>query len=112
MEKEIIVQTAQLISKELYIEEELIGLPDQMDLLRERVAAVVKDLLDFDFGQLLNLLYLMDVDEEKLKEMLHETGETDPHYMIADMIIEREMQKVLSRQKYKQKKLEDDEEAW
>ena len=105
-----VIQTASQITKELGLEDNVLGQPDGLEMLRQRVAAVVEYLLEKDFEKLLNLLYIMDVSEEKIKVALN-TPAVDIHFLIADIIIEREWQKVESRIMYKQEKL-DDEESW
>jgi len=112
IDKSILQQTALLISKELYIDKDEIGLPEHFDLLRQRVVYVIGYLIDNDFEHLLNLLYIMDVDEGKIRAILDDHSILEPKYPIADVVIEREMQKVKTRIEYKQKKIDDDLEAW
>ncbi len=112
IDKSILKQTALLISKELYLEQDEIGLPEHFDLLRERVVYVIGYLIDNDFEHLLNLLYIMDVDELKIRAVLNDPSILEPKYAIADIVIEREVQKVKTRIEYKQNKNEDDLESW
>lgn len=63
------------------------------------LAKVVQQLLNHDFGSLVNGLYRIDVSEENVK-LAMASGE-DVADKIAGLIIEREMQKVVTRQKYK-----------
>lgn len=58
----------------------------------------IRILIDRDFQKLMNILYRIDVNEEKTK-MAFATN--DPANEIAKLIIERELQKVESRKKYK-----------
>lgn len=55
-------------------------------------------LMDRDFQKLLQILYRIDVNEQKAKKAL---SATDPASSIAELIIQRELQKVESRKKYK-----------
>jgi len=66
---------------------------------QEVLAKVIQHLLDNNFERLLNGLYRIDVDEEKVKQAMA-TGE-DVAGKIASLIIEREMQKVVTREKYR-----------
>ena len=112
IDKSLIEQTALLISKELYLDTEEIGTPDTVDLLRERVVYVVEYLMNNNFEQLLNLLYIMDVDEMKITAIINDPSILEPKFDIADVIIEREMKKVQTRIEYKQPKIDDDLECW
>lgn len=60
-------------------------------------------LIHQDFNKLLNILYRIDVDENKLKYALYESvlpaAET-----IADLIIERQQQKIRFREMYRNNK--------
>lgn len=58
-------------------------------------------LLDTQYDTLLNILYRIDVNEEKLNELFGKgTGKFIPS-VLAELIIERSIQKVKFRQKYK-----------
>jgi hypothetical protein len=59
---------------------------------------LIRHLLDNDFERLLNGLYRIDVSEEKVKLAMATTD--DVAEKIALLIIEREMQKVATREKY------------
>ena len=62
-----------------------------------------------DFPGLINLLYRLDINEDKLREILrNHTG--DAGDLIANMIIERQLQKSRSRNLFK--KNDSDEEKW
>ncbi len=111
MAPSLVILTAQQITKELGLDASELGMPDGMELLRERVAYVVEYLLEKDFEKLLNMLYIMDVSEEKIKQVILDESDGLAHYLIADLIIEREWKKVETRLFYKQKKLDDDE-SW
>ena len=50
-------------------------------------------LLVHDFNLLIQLLYRVDVDEEKLKKLLQEQPHTDAAVLITDLLIQRQKQK-------------------
>lgn len=60
---------------------------------------LIRHLLDNDFERLLNGLYRIDVSEEKVKVAMATTDDVAEN--IALLIIEREMQKVATREKYR-----------
>lgn len=59
---------------------------------------VIQHLLDNDFERLLNGLYRIDVDENKVKMAMATDNVAEN---IARLIIERELQKVETRRRYK-----------
>lgn len=71
---------------------------NRLDKLQQWLSEEVRLLLDHDFQRLLNILYRIDVSEKKTKKAL--TG-SNPADAIAGLIIERELQKVETRKKYK-----------
>jgi hypothetical protein len=67
-----------------------------------------------DFEHLLYLLYRIDVHEDKVRSMLKSQKGGDAATIIADLIIERQQQKVKSRKLFHFSRPEDisEEEAW
>ena len=101
MEDQNLKAGAALIVKDFDLDSEnfLGGHPVSVDLVISKLTAVVEHLLDQDFNKLLNILYRIDISEEKLKLALSQNAE-QPAKVIAQMIFEREMQKVETRKKY------------
>ncbi len=69
-----------------------------LDKLQEWLAREISILLDRDFQYLLNVLYRIDVSEEKVKQAF---AGNEPAFNIAGLIIERELKKVETRKKYR-----------
>ena len=65
----------------------------------------ISDLLDTKYDTLINILYRIDVEEEKLNKLF--SGKDREHIpeALADIIIERSLQKIIFRQMYKEGKL-------
>ena len=81
--------------------------------IREQLSQNVNDLIVNDFQKLVSLLYRIDVSESKLKQLLKEENHEDAGKIIADMIIERQLQKIKTRQQFKQPdKNIDESEKW
>jgi hypothetical protein len=78
--------------------------PENKDNLQQ-VRAVLIDKIDYllshDFEKLLWILYRVDVNETKAKEMLVQHSAEKPSEILADLIIEREMQKAITRIKFR-----------
>ena len=86
-----------------------IGLEDLQALIADRV----NHLIQHDFQQLIFVLYRIDVSEQKLKLLLNQHPAEDAGKLIAAMIIERQLQKIATRQQYS-KRGDDltEEEKW
>ena len=70
------------------------------EIFRKELAAYIHELINSDFEKLISILYRLDVNEKKLKTLLAEKAATDAGILIADAIIERQVQKINSRKKY------------
>jgi len=85
---------------------------NMLDEFRIQLTAAVLELLRSDFPRLVQILYRLDVSEEKLKEQLKSNQETGAAVIIAEMIIERQLQKVEARKKSGGNENISDEEKW
>jgi hypothetical protein len=65
-------------------------------LLAEKINIMIRD----DFATLVQLLYRIDVNETKLRELLRATDEPAGK-IIAKLIMERQWQKIETRRQYK-----------
>ena len=83
-----------------------------LEEVRAAVTSHVNHLINTDFEKLVSLLYRIDVSEPKMRAVLqHKEGEDSAGY-IADLIIERQLQKIESRKKFSNKKDISEEEKW
>jgi hypothetical protein len=83
------------------------------NLFYTRLCEKINQLILHDFNALVNILYRMDVSEQKLKKMLQQNTNEDAAAVIASMIIEREAQKVKTREPFKKSSDEgSEEEKW
>ena len=64
------------------------------DLFRKKLIEVIDDLLIHNNDKLTWILYIIDVSEKKLKESLEDKYDQKTAEVIADLIIERETQKI------------------
>jgi len=86
-----------LVVKDLDIETPGIAFSD-IDKLRNWLAREIGILIDHDLQKLLNVLYRIDINEEKAKIAF---ASTDPANELAILIIDRELLKVKTRGKYR-----------
>lgn len=82
--------------------------------LEEILGRRLEYLISNDFQQFIFLLYRIDVAEKKVKLILEEAAATgaDPYRPIASLIIERQLQKIQSREAFRKDDLPNDEERW
>lgn len=94
VERELI----QIINKQIdsHFEEDIV-----MQHLQEELTAFINDLIKNDFQRLVSILYKVDVEEAKLKRILKEEAGKDAATIISTLIIEREIQKIESRERFK-----------
>jgi hypothetical protein len=62
-------------------------------------------LLDTDYDKLINTLYLIDLNEEKLHKIFSLRDNNIISAKLADLIIDRQMEKIHFRRKYKEGKI-------
>ncbi|HYV95084.1 MAG TPA: hypothetical protein VE978_25135 [Chitinophagales bacterium] len=110
MESELQKITSEIIIRNFDLEE----ISSNENLL-EKIRALLIDridfLLDHDFEKLLWILYRIDVSEEKAKAALAVTSEKRPAEVLADMIIERQIEKARTRTEFRNKAAGDDYNA-
>ena len=91
-----------------------IDLPENIsfDLLKEQLSSHINFLIQSEFQKLVSILYRVDVSESKLKHLLKENQGYDATNIIADLIIERQLQKIKSRQEHRNNENISDDEKW
>ena len=81
--------------------------------IHAQLSAYINMLIKDDFDKLITYLYRIDVNEQKLKILLQENPQEDAGNLIATLIIARQQQKIKTRELFKQKKNDaDEEEKW
>jgi hypothetical protein len=65
--------------------------------LRKRIEDRISDLITHDLNRLTLLLYRLDVDEKKLTAALEQNPGSDAAVIITDLVIERQVQKAISK---------------
>ncbi|MEO8171823.1 MAG: hypothetical protein ABI581_02025 [Sediminibacterium sp.] len=82
------------------------------DLTAEQMASFINDLVEKDFSRLVQLLYRLDVSEEKLRTVLVEHPTGDAGDMIAKLIIERIAQREKAKDLFKTNGEIPEDEKW
>ena len=84
-----------------------------MDELQAQLADRINDLIQTDFERLVGLLYRIDVSESKLKQWLKAAPGEDAGKIMAALVIERELQKIKTREQFSgTAKKDSQEEEW
>ncbi len=76
------------------------------------LAHKINALILHDFNGLVRILYRIDIEEKKIKQMLATHAQEDAGELIAKMILEREQEKAETRKRLKRQNKESDEERW
>ncbi len=74
------------------------------DELKQRLQLFIGDLLEHNFEKLCHMIYRHDVEESKFHLAMQEPAIEKQSAAIADLVIERELQKVASRKAYQKEK--------
>lgn len=80
--------------------------------LKELLSSHINFLIQSDFQKLVSILYRVDVSESKLEHLLNKYPNYDASNIIADLIIERQLQKIKSRQQHPNNENISDDEKW
>lgn len=99
------------VQKLLAREFDLSQIPDTGDF-PSYLAARINELIQHDFTGLINILYRIDVSESKLKQTLQANPGKDAGYIIAKLVIERQLQKIKTREELRNDGDIDEEEKW
>jgi hypothetical protein len=101
-------QLASLINKDLGNQEEGMLIPLSgldLNMIREKLAILIEHMLQDNFEKLCQAMYRLDVSETKFHQVMTEQPFENIPSSIADLIIEREMQKVRTRMMHKRGEL-------
>ena len=69
--------------------------------LKSQLIFFINELINKDFNALIQLLYRVDVNEKKLKSILKQHQDVDASVLIADLIVERQLQKIATKKQFK-----------
>lgn len=86
--------------------------PDKKDALKEQLAAYLNELLLHDFPSLVQLLYRVDVSEKKLKAVLQENPNEDAGNLLAELVIQRQLEKLATKNRFRFRDDASEEERW
>lgn len=111
-EQERLELTVKSIQKDFELDSSELESVDGWEELQKRVERIVSYMVDHNMGDFLNMLYIMDVSESKIRRALAETAPAETIKEISRIIIERELEKVESRANYRERGFTDEDERW
>lgn len=76
------------------------------------LSAYINRLISDHFDELISLLYRLDINEKKLKDLLQQHAAEDTAGIIASLIIERQEQKIKTRELFRPSHNIPEEERW
>lgn len=85
---------------------------NQSEKVREKLINLINELINQDFNALIQLLYRIDVNEKKLKNLLNQNKNVDAASLITDLIIDRQLQKIAIKKQYSKNNKKSSEEEW
>ena len=97
-------QVLQLINQDFNVDESDLKIV-QSDLheIKLKLIELIDYCLQKDFERLLNAMYRLDINEAKFKDTINGKYGNDISAKLADLIIERELQKIETRNRYQGK---------
>lgn len=98
MENQFIQETFQLIKKDFEIESK--NDVDAEEQLLALLTPIIHQMLNRNFERLLQICYRIDLDEQRLKEILHHADPESMSKELAQAIIQRQMKKIEIRRRY------------
>lgn len=78
---------------------------EQLEEFRKYLTQKMKDLLDNNYNLLINTLYRIDISEKKLAKLFSSKNKEYIPEKLADLIIERQIEKIYFRKRYRQGEL-------
>ena len=70
--------------------------------IKKQVEAVIRELLNKNMEKLLSVLYRIDVDQKKTDSIFSIGSKDDMARLLAEAVIERQLEKIKTRKKYRE----------
>ena len=75
---------------------------ERLEEFRKYLTEKMTDMLDKNYNLLINTLYRIDISEKKLSELFSSKNKDSIPQKLADIIIERQIQKINFRKRYRE----------
>jgi hypothetical protein len=104
-EKDLYPPLVEKLNKDFSLEGKSLPALNELPSIREHLIKKVAELLSKDYDRFLSNLYRIDVDEKRVSEILRAKDRTTIPEKLADLIIERQLQRVKTQLLYKEGRL-------
>ncbi|MFA3783448.1 hypothetical protein ABRY23_10335 [Melioribacteraceae bacterium 4301-Me] len=104
-EKEIKNNLVEKIAKDFSLEINFSVTETNLGDIKNYLAKRIKLLMSSNFDRFLTTLYRIDVDENKTREILYSKDKENIPFKLADLIIERQLQRIKTQLLYKKGKI-------
>jgi hypothetical protein len=98
----------EVIVRQLEPELDVTGLTVNKQILLDKINRLIVS----NFSKLISILRRMDVSERKLKKLLDEKKNTDAAQIILDLMIERQIEKIKTKENFKTDSDIPEDEKW
>ena len=71
-----------------------------LGILKKMLSDRLREMIDYEFDNFVNALYRIDISEQKVKAILSDQPLDRATELIAELIIDRQIEKVATRSKY------------
>lgn len=109
LNKDDIKSLQKFVSKDFVKDDETSLIPnndfEKLEEFKKYLIEKLTDMIDNNFNLLVNTLYRIDISEQKLSELFSAKNRENIPEKLADMIIERQLQKIQFRKQYREGKL-------
>lgn len=109
LNKDDIKSLQKFVSKDFVKDDDTSLIPnndfEKLEEFKKYLIEKLTDMIDNNFNLLVNTLYRIDISEQKLAELFGGKNRENIPEKLADMIIERQLQKIQFRKQYREGKL-------
>jgi hypothetical protein len=106
LDKEEVFSIQKFVSKEFVKSDFTSLIPnndfEKLEEFRKYLTEKMKEMLDNNYNLLINTLYRIDISEKKLAELFSSKNKEFIPEKLADLIIERQIEKIYFRKRYRQ----------
>ena len=85
---------------------------DKKEEIKQQLTDCINYLLVHDFSRLVQILYRVDVSEKKLKQLLQKHPQTDAAVLTADLLMERQEEKLKTKSSFPYNDTIPEDEKW
>ncbi len=104
-DEKLIFPLTERIMKDLQTSEFNLPIHANLEMVKEQLINKIREMIVSNYDRFMNNLYRMDISESKVIDVMNSKEKHLVPSLLADLIIERQMQRVITRMLYKEGKL-------